>query len=63
MRIRQNSETQLGFAMFDFEKVNTARQNSDDGPNDSRMLLYKDKTASSIASTKMRALPGSGQTS
>jgi hypothetical protein len=60
--MRQSTEPQLRSNMFDFAKINTARQNSGDGPNDSRVLLNRDKTALSTANTKMRALPGSGQT-
>ena len=60
--MRQNTETQLSFAMFDFAKLNMDRQNSDDGPSDCRRRVNRAKIALSTASTKMRAHPGSGQT-
>jgi hypothetical protein len=62
MSMKQSTETQLDFAMFDFAKMHTAKPNSGDGLNDSRMLLNRDKTALSIASMKTMALPGSGRT-
>lgn len=62
MSMNQSTEIQLDFAMFDFAKMHMARPNSDNGLNDFRMLLNRDKTALSTASTKTMALPGSGQT-
>lgn len=60
--MKQSTETQLGFAMFDFTKMHTARPNSGDRLNDFRMLFNSDKTALSIVSTKTMVLPGSGRT-
>jgi len=62
MSTRQSTETPLSFAMFDYAKIDIAKQNSDNGLNDSRMLLNREKTALSTASMKTMALPGSGQT-